>query len=179
MTPKGAAVLPRPFCCHFAFCRGCFSEPFFAFLPRPFCRHFFYFGAAVLPRPFCRPLFTVFLPRSPSSCSPCPATCCQLFADFRRRRRQLFVNFYPRPLRKSWLFVNFLRHFAHRRRVFCHLLFPFLPYFRFFANVSFFSAKTAAAFRFKKMDRRRRSTAPLSPSEYKKSGATAPPCTRR
>ena len=139
-------------------------------------------GAAVLPRPFCCPFFC--FPSHPSSRSPCPATCCQLFADFRRRRRQLFVNFYPRSLGKSWLFVNFLRHFAqcpatycqlfadfrrhdrqlfvnfyprplgqslhfvnfwrhfaHLRRAFCHLLFPFLPYFRFFCKCRVFSCK--------------------------------------
>ena len=84
MTPKGAAVLPRPFCC-------------------PFC----------------------CFPSHPSSRSPCPATCCQLFADFRRRRRQLFVNFYPRPLGKSWLFVNFLRHFAQCPATYCQLFADF------------------------------------------------------
>lgn len=173
MTPKGAAVLPRPFC---------------------------FFGAGVLP-PFLllwrggfAAILSVFPPLSPSSCSPrpatfcellpapmvtlcellpvppagkvyilptfacapfwqswlfvnflrhfaqCPATYCQLFADFRRRRRQLFVNFYPRPIGQSWHFVNFWRHFAHLRRAFCHLLSPFLPYFRFIANFNFTSA---------------------------------------
>ncbi len=77
MTPKGAAVLPRPFCCHFAFCRGRFAA-LFAFWRGRFAAIF-----STLARLFCRgrfaALFLLFsFPLSPSSCSPRPATFCEL-----------------------------------------------------------------------------------------------------
>ena len=150
MTPKGAAVLPRPFCCHFAFCRGRFAALFLLFS----------------------------FPLSLSSCSPRPATFCELlpvpmvtlcellpvppagkvyilptfacapfwqswhFVNFWRHFAhplstacKLSANFRPRPLGQSLHFVNFWRHFAHLRRALCHLLLPFLPYFRFFCKL--------------------------------------------
>ena len=117
MTPKGAAVLPRPFCCHFAFWRGRFSEPFFAFLPRRFCRPFCCLAAAVLPPSFyCFPS-----PLSPSSCSPRPATFCELLPAPMVTFCELFANFCLRPLWQSWHFVNFWRHFAHPLSTACKL----------------------------------------------------------
>ena len=95
-------------------------------------------GAAVLPRPFCCPFFC--FPSHPSSRSPCPATYCQLFADFRRRRRQLFVNFYPRPPRAKFTFcqllpaprfgkVGILSTFGDTLRTLCQPPVNFLPTF--------------------------------------------------
>ena len=141
MTPKGAAVLPRPFCY------------FFAFLSRAFCRHFYYFGAVVLPRPFCR-LFSVFPPLSPFSCSPQPATFCQLSPAQAATFCKLFANFCPCPLWQSLHFVNFCLRPVLAKLAFCQLLatlcalaarflspsVTILPYFRFIANFNFTSA---------------------------------------
>ena len=175
MTPKGAAVLPRPFCCPFAFLRGRFAEPFFAFCRGRFAALFFC-PLTVLPRAFCRPLFTVFLPPLPffllssrpatfCELSPAPmATFCELFARAPRGQSLHFVNFWRHfahplstgcklfanfrlcPFWQSWHFVNFWRHFAHLRRSFCHLLLPFLPYFRFFLQTSRFPCKRRCRF---------------------------------
>ena len=156
MTPKGAAVLPRPFCCHFAFCRGRFAALF------AFCRGRF---AA---------LFLLFsFPLSPSSCSPRPATFCELLPA----PMVTFCELLPVPPRgQSLHFANFCLRPVLAKLAFCQLLatlcalaarflspsvpisavFPF-----FFANVAFFPAKTAALCLLSKRDRRRRSAAPF------------------
>ena len=162
MTPKGAAKQPRPFWCPFCFLARRFCRPLYclaaAVLPPFFC----------FPSP--SPLLLAFVTtgnRPATFCQllPAPAlskfTFCQLSANFRLRPLwqswhfvnfwrhfatlcQPAVNFLPTfaraPLWQSWHFVNFWRHFAHLRRAFCHLLFTFLPYFRFFASFNFTSA---------------------------------------
>ncbi len=102
MTPKGAAVLPRPFCCHFAFCRGRFAALF------AFCRGRF---AA---------LFLLFsFPLSPSSCSPRPATFCELLPA----PMVTFCELLPVPPRgQSLHFANFCLRPVLAKLAFCQLL---------------------------------------------------------
>ncbi len=119
MTPKGAAVLPRPFCCHFAFCRGRFAA-LFAFCRGRFSEPFF----AFLPRAFCRPLFTVFLPPLPlflafvttgnrpvTFCELLPVpmvTLCELLPVPPRGQSLHFANFCLRPVLAKFTFCQLL-----------------------------------------------------------------------
>ena len=124
-----------PFCCPFCFLARPCCRPFCCLaasvLP-PFLLSSYCFTAAVLPPSFyCFPS-----PLSPSSCSPRPATFCELlpapmvtFCELLPVPMvtfcELFANFCPRPLWQSWHFVNFWRHFAHP----CQPAVNFLPTF--------------------------------------------------
>lgn len=124
MTPKGAAVLPRPFCY------------LFAFLSRAFCRHFYYFGAVVLPRPFCR-LFSVFPPLSPFSCSPQPATFCQLSPA----QAATFCKLLPAPARAKFTFCQLLATLCALAARFLSPSVPISAVFPFFCKCRVFSCK--------------------------------------